>query len=673
MASKTSSIWRDIKGNLVIFFILLSLIFIDILVLYLLSQKAREEKREIIRSTQIDQLDQASAAANEIHLLFQVGGAREALEAAADRFLRAENMFFRIEFYPFISPQEKVTARTPSFAYEVPEKIPKLNNFRNCLFSRTFNEFRVFRKPLGMFYVYNATPPDVPEIELLVQKYRLLAGLFLLFYGLLVYVMLRQIVFPLRRVSRSLERMSEEYIPLLEKPKASIEIAYNSMAKNARLTQLGVLLNELVSDTSKEMLRGEDPVVESAKRVPPIICDYMNFGRVILFHRDEGTGFLEWGFGYDVEAGQLKLPPGFGEKIDYTDMARRKRGLLARTADLGLTGVPEGVTRDQESCAIVPILHNDRPICHAVLWTAKRGLSDTELLENAETIRGEIEEIFLKIISRRSLLDKEKNEVSIHLSTNLGHDMTNIIATSKWDLDTLKKGVDLGIVQVQGQPIQKERFIEAVQGLLSNTRMLQEVVNIYRAFGYANRPTYEEVDVHELIEELAHLFTLSTSKSVNIGFIFEAKVSQWVLEPRLIKLVLFNLLSNSVQSISKMLERGESTTGEISIETETTPEGHLAISVLDRGTGFRNEDGKPMNISEMRKIFRYGYTTKRDEARGGLGLSWVWTIITEFHDGKIIPSNRPDGGARMMLIIPPLEHKLVVTATQALKSEMPMM
>lgn len=672
MSSILATVGRFIRDNLVVAFVLLAVVFVDLFVLYLLQEKVRGIKKEIIINDFIDQLDQASNVTNEILKAMAARAPEEEIQAIASEFLHKDNMFYRFEFYPFLTLAEKLPAERPAFVYEVAGKQARLNTFRNCLFTRDFFHEARFRKEPGMFRVYYATPENSLRIEWEIQKYRFYAGLFVLFSAVLVYVMLRQIVLPLRRVSHSLDGMNEEYIPVLEKPSASIEKAYNSMAKNARLTQLGVLLGELVSDTPQEMIRGEDPVVETARKVPRIICDYMNFGRVALFHRDEGTNSLDWGFGYDVKTGELKLPESFAEEVDLEALTRKKSGLLVSSEEVGWPGPPVGTDRDSPMCAIVPLFHNNRPICHAALWAASPRMDPEQLLESAENVRGEIEELFLKIISRRALLDKEKNEVSIHLSTNLGHDLTNILATSKWDLDTLKKGFELGIVQVQGTPLQEERYQEALQGLLDNARMLQEVVNIYRAFGYARRPSFERVDIHSLIRELANLFELSTSKSVEITFDFKAGSPRWVVEPRMLRLALFNLLSNSVQSISKVLEQGGETTGEILIQTEMTPEGWLGIHILDGGTGFRNESGEPMKASELRKIFRYGFTTKRDEARGGLGLSWVWTIITEFHEGQLLPSNRPEGGAKMAVLIPPLDHKLAIQADSA-KSDMPMM
>jgi signal transduction histidine kinase len=668
--TRKSALWRSFKGNLVIVFVLAALLFIDILVLYLLNEKASKEKGEIIRFTQIDQLDQAARWTNELHNRIEMNAAGEQLIRTTAEFLSEDNMFFRVEFYPFVDIEEKRYSEEPAFVFEQPGKKALLNDWNNSVFSLSFEEFRVFRKRLGLFHVYNASPRNVAEIELLVQRYRIQGGLFVLFSLALVYLMLRQIVMPLRRVSRMLEIMSDEYIPLLDNPRANIEVSYNSMAKNARLTQLGVLLSELVSDTQKEMMRGEDPVVEASKKIPRILCDYMNFHRIALFNRDDTSGNWEWGYGFDIDRGEMVLGSSFAEGVDLALLSRQRIPLSASPEQIGMEPPAENRIRQ---CAIVPVHHNNKPLCYAVLWPSAKYTSEADLLDTAESVRGEIEEIFLKIISRTALLDEEKNEVSIHLSTNLGHDLTNIIATGKWDLETLKKGVDMGIVRVEGRPIQQQRFQEAVQGLVNNSRMLQEVVNIYRAFGYAHRPTYERVDAHELVEQLAEVFQLSTSKNVSVEVDLQAADSEWVLEPRMIKLVLFNLMSNSVQAISKVQELGQDSSGKIRIETENTAEGWLSIAVMDAGTGFRNENGEPMTPRELRRIFRYGFTTKRDEARGGLGLSWVWTIVTEFHEGQIVPSNRPEGGAMMRILIPPLPHKLPRQQDDTLAREMPMM
>jgi signal transduction histidine kinase len=341
----------------------------------------------------------------------------------------------------------------------------------------------------------------------------------------------------------------------------------------------------------------------------------MHFTRVIVFHERRKPG----GWSGDSASTSIwaKLPcPAKPGALDLAQLVRKVSAQMVPTSALGLNLEARMASRNAGRCALTAILHNNRPLCYCGFWPASNNASQEDLLGSVNGVRGEVEETFLKIISRRTLLDKEKNEVSVHLSTNLGHDLTNIIATGKWDLETLKRGVDMGIVKVHGQPIQEQRFKEAVQGLVNNSRMLQEVVNIYRAFGYANRPTYERVDVNRLVEGLARLFELSTSKSVAVGLKLHPDLPHWVLEPRMIKLVLFNMLSNSIQAISKLQEQGKETSGEIVIETDLSEEKWLEIRILDAGTGSKmnRETHDPVRTQEN---FRYGFTTS--ETRPGEG------------------------------------------------------
>ena len=66
MPSKLSSVSRLIKDNLVVAFVLLAVLFVDLFVLYLLQEKVRGVKREIIIEKFIPQLDLASHEADKI-------------------------------------------------------------------------------------------------------------------------------------------------------------------------------------------------------------------------------------------------------------------------------------------------------------------------------------------------------------------------------------------------------------------------------------------------------------------------------------------------------------------------------------------------------------------------------------------------------------------------------
>jgi two-component system C4-dicarboxylate transport sensor histidine kinase DctB len=91
--------------------------------------------------------------------------------------------------------------------------------------------------------------------------------------------------------------------------------------------------------------------------------------------------------------------------------------------------------------------------------------------------------------------------------------------------------------------------------------------------------------------------------------------------------------------------------------TRRAKEGGLCIAVEDSGTGILNAGGQPAEPHEIEKIFELGYTSQRSGVSQGegLGLNWVRTIIQDLHGGSILAENIPGGGARFILIFPPLE------------------
>ena len=81
------------------------------------------------------------------------------------------------------------------------------------------------------------------------------------------------------------------------------------------------------------------------------------------------------------------------------------------------------------------------------------------------------------------------------------------------------------------------------------------------------------------------------------------------------------------------------------------PSEGLTTARRDNGTGILNGEGKTATQAEIDRIFRYGVSTKKKDGGEGLGLSWVWTIVEEFHNGRVEARNHADGGAEFLLSI----------------------
>jgi signal transduction histidine kinase len=159
------------------------------------------------------------------------------------------------------------------------------------------------------------------------------------------------------------------------------------------------------------------------------------------------------------------------------------------------------------------------------------------------------------------------------------------------------------------------------------------------------------MDVNRLLQEIVDLFRLSTSASVDIRTSMAVELPSCRLEERLLKLAVFNLLTNALEAI-KRKAGSEGVSGFINVKTffdEKTDQ--VIISIRDSGHGILNEKGELASPFEIDRIFNLGYTTKKREEGEGLGLSWVYTIVSEFHKGRIIPRNHPDGGAEFQICL----------------------
>jgi nitrogen fixation/metabolism regulation signal transduction histidine kinase len=247
---------------------------------------------------------------------------------------------------------------------------------------------------------------------------------------------------------------------------------------------------------------------------------------------------------------------------------------------------------------------------------------------------------------------RQRSEASINLSKNLGHDLTNIIATAKLDLMAVRQG--LKMQPASGEDNRQELLRQSIEGLLENTKFLQEIVNIYRSFSYVKRPQYERHDLNHLLESFLRAYQPSVSARVEMRRELSDDIPTMIVEPRLLKLALFNLLTNAMDAF-KRENREDEYVPTITIRTNYDGENdRCRMEVQDNGPGIRDEKGRLMGPGETNVIFHHGYSTKGEESEG-LGLNWVRTIMEDFHNGSVHAENVPEGGAVFILMFKSME------------------
>ncbi len=491
------------------------------------------------------------------------------------------------------------------------EKLRRFNDSTNCLFSRDFQAPMV-SSDFKITLLY-ATPKNWPQIEDMVTRYWLYAFLFLAATVLVYAWLYRNALYPLMRLGGSMQQMARPgAVCLIQKPQHDIEHAFNHLARLQREVYFGFEIEQLAGRLQD---RSDDAEVvdEFLRGAGESICSVYPFHCAVSFHFDPADSKF------------VSIDPVNDETPGlFNDNTPRWTG---------------------SQCVEIPLQVGERLAgCMRCCAQSPRDFPQTEWDQMALEIQKQCENGLARAFARSQALVEERNRFGINLATNMGHDLTNIVATGKWDLDTIQRAQSMGIVQLN--PERGSFFVEAIDGLKNNLYFLQEMVNIYRSFGYARRPRYEEVDLSELVNELVGLFRLSTSREFKLDAQTPDKTLATV-EPRLLKMALFNLLANSSQAIARADVKGK-----IDIHLEQPGKDEITIFIFDNGPGLRHANGELMSPDEARRVFQSGFSTKEGSSGGGLGLAWVKSIVEEFHQGRILASNRPEGGACISFSIP---------------------
>lgn len=463
---------------------------------------------------------------------------------------------------------------------------------------------------------------------------------------ILYFWMLRLLILPIKKVTEAIQNSRAPVAQFISKPRSRLERLYNAMARDALLNSIS---NGLNNPRTRQLRM---TLIELFDFLEPRIIKWFGFDHVWLFE-------LNW------ESQKTPIPvrqlptdrdgaPAWKEVSAAFDPALLRDLQTSReskTPHLFRSMLPQKDT--YVFAGIIPSPESDSLL--RVLTLVRRGLNEREQLAWFESTAGNIYQNVIDLVERQigqsKELFREKSEANISLSRNLGHDLTNIIATNKLELLTVSQIIHGDPSTWFDTPEKTEILRESLTRLLDNTRTLQQIVNLYRAYEYLKSPRYEVTNLNKLIEELVAIFRLSMSAPVDISCEFDPDLPLVEIEPRLVKLALFNLLSNAQDAVH-CLATEEQGTARIVLQTLSRDKEYILVRVSDTGPGIRTPDGNLAGPDHIEQIFDLGYTTKAGGDGEGLGLNWVRTILTEFHSGDLTAYNNPKGGATFEFSLP---------------------
>jgi two-component system, NtrC family, sensor kinase len=218
------------------------------------------------------------------------------------------------------------------------------------------------------------------------------------------------------------------------------------------------------------------------------------------------------------------------------------------------------------------------------------------------------------------------------LATGVAHEINNPLAIVVATTDVIKDMLNPEF-NISWTP---EQIIEELSVIQSAVYRARGITQQLLDYGRKNDPQMIPTDLNRILEKVLSGYKERSLALSDIAVIrnFDQNLPKILVDPNQIQQVLFNLVNNAGDSISR--------TGKITITTGQNNET-VYITVTDTGCG--------MDTEQIKKIFDPFYTTKEIGRGTGLGLS-VSIGIIESMGGDIDVQSMPGAGSTFTVILP---------------------